>query len=154
MNHYRRKSTSVIAVQFEGSYESIRAICDWANTEENMALWQGEPLIDFITSQGSVKDVMFHAVDHDEHPYVIEPGTWVVKDFDDWFTMSDEEFKNLFEEQVFWRIMCTWNDGDSSGSMEFGPYVNTDNAKSDLRNIRERQEAAGYKNTYRIEPIL
>jgi hypothetical protein len=72
---YRNRPRTVEALQWDGSHESLQAICRWANDSEIEA--GNDPIVDYIETEGGIKDVLVDTVDNGPRP--LSPGDFVVK---------------------------------------------------------------------------
>lgn len=69
---FRKKPVVVEAMKFNGSRDSIQAICDWANRGAD------EPWVDYVTFDNSdrPREVLCHTL---EGPLCVAEGDWVIK---------------------------------------------------------------------------
>jgi hypothetical protein len=69
---FRKKPVVIEAMQWNGSAESIRQICQWAN-----ARFEDEPNVDYVSCHdGTVSDVLVHTL---EGEMQVSPGDWIIK---------------------------------------------------------------------------
>lgn len=72
---YRKKPVVIEAMQWDGTVESMRAICAWAN-----APLDGDPNVDYVTSLDGgvvrVDDPLCHTL---EGPLTISRGDWIIR---------------------------------------------------------------------------
>lgn len=71
---FKKKPVVIEAIQFDGTYESIRRICDWANSNPDP---EEDPWVSYVTdSSHAVDDPLVHTL---EGEMSIGIGDWVIK---------------------------------------------------------------------------
>jgi len=79
MPEFREKPVVIEAMQWDGSMESIHAICDWSlsyTTED------GEPWVDYVTAGETPQDVQVITL---EGHMSVSVGDWIIKGIQDEF---------------------------------------------------------------------
>ena len=77
---YRKKPVTVEAAQWDGSRESLGAICRWVNSCPEVVNEDeepsGDPTMDFLTEGDEIRDVQIYTL---EGPLRVSPGDWIIK---------------------------------------------------------------------------
>ena len=68
---FRKKPVVIEAMQWDGSVESLRAVCDWAN-----ANLDEDPWVDYVVYNGQVVDPLIHTL---EGEMSISMNDWIIK---------------------------------------------------------------------------
>ena len=75
MNRYRKKPVVIEAMQWDGTVESMQAICEWANRP-----LADDPNVDYVTTmrdgQQRVEEPLCHTL---EGPLRVKPKDWIIK---------------------------------------------------------------------------
>lgn len=72
---FRKKPVEVEAMQWDGTLESIRVICDWTNRDRSE-----DPNVDYLTNADAGFTAPFNVLVHTlEGAMQVKPGDWVVQ---------------------------------------------------------------------------
>ncbi|WP_281783763.1 hypothetical protein [Sinimarinibacterium flocculans] len=92
ISKYRKKPVVIEAARFDGTRESIAAICRWANTSQEEDLW-----IDYLSvKDDEVSDVLVHTL---EGPMRVNVGDWIIKGVQgEFYPCKPDIFAATYEE--------------------------------------------------------
>jgi len=92
---FRKKPVVIEAVRWDGSLDSIRAICDWANGDRS-----DEPSVDYLTNEDEGFTSPFNVLVHTlEGAMRVTPGDWIIKGVKgEFYPCKPDIFEETYEE--------------------------------------------------------